>query len=122
MNDTVLPFFSKNYSKSHDNLVSFCLVSGYSVNGNGLLEFRVSPETGQAGQEFTVRAATLWLKADVRRPRTSRCKSTEIYVFKFISSISRSVKLSSQVSIPEPPGKKPIRNKHIEKWSAPKTT
>lgn len=73
------------------------LVPGYSVNNNGLLEFRVSPETGQAGQEFTVRAATLWLKADVRRPRTLRCNSTEIYVFKFISSISGSVKLSSQV-------------------------
>lgn len=79
-------------------IIFLFLVSGYSVNGNGLLEFRVSPETGQAGQEFTVRAATLWLKADVRRPRTSRCKSTEIYVFKFISSINHSIKLSSQVS------------------------
>lgn len=73
-------------------------VAGYSVNGNGLLEFRVSPESGQAGQEYTVRGATLWLKADVKRQRSSKCKSTEIFVFKFISSINRSVKLSSQVN------------------------
>lgn len=67
------------------------------MNGNGLLEFRVSPESGQAGQEFSVRAATLWLKADVWRPRSPKCKSTEIYVFKFISSIRGPVMLNSQV-------------------------
>jgi hypothetical protein len=68
------------------------------VNHNRLLEFRVSPESGQAGQEFRVRTATLWLKADIRRRRPSQCRSTEIFVFKVISRLPESVTFDSQAS------------------------
>lgn len=74
------------------------LISGYTVNGNRLLEFRVSAESGQVGQEFRVRAATLWLKADIRHPRPTKCKSTDIYVFKFVKPLRGSIKLNSEVS------------------------
>ncbi|KAJ3618255.1 hypothetical protein MTP99_006275 [Tenebrio molitor] len=70
--------------------------TGSAVNHNRLLEFRVSPESGQAGQEFRVRTATLWLKADIRRRRPSQCRSTEIFVFKVISRLPESVTFDSQ--------------------------
>lgn len=69
------------------------------MNENRLLEFRVSPESGQVGQEFRVRAATLWLKADIRHPKTTKCRSTDIFVFKFVKPLRNSVRLNSEVSL-----------------------
>lgn len=48
------------------------------------------------GQEFRVRSATLWLKADIRHARSAKCKSTELYVFKFLAALPRSVKINSK--------------------------
>ncbi|KAJ8984021.1 hypothetical protein NQ317_012245, partial [Molorchus minor] len=67
------------------------------VNQNRLLEFRATVESGQIGQEFRVRAATLWLKADLLQSNTGRCRRTDIYVFKIISNrLPESVTLSSR--------------------------
>lgn len=74
--------------------------AGSWVNQNRLLEFQVSPEAGsQMGQEFRVREASLWLKADVMKMSSSKCRSTDIFVFKIISNkLPESVTLSSKVS------------------------
>ncbi|XP_060533048.1 inhibin beta chain [Cylas formicarius] len=70
---------------------------GSRVNQNRLLEFKVSPETsGQMGQEFRVREAVLWLKADMLGRSFGKCRSTDIFVFKIISNrLPESVTLSS---------------------------
>ncbi|KAJ8932966.1 hypothetical protein NQ318_004477 [Aromia moschata] len=80
------------------SLTSDCrLISGSRVNQNRLLEFRATVESGQVGQEFKVRAATLWLKADLVQQGSNKCRSTDIYVFKIISNrLPESVTLSSR--------------------------
>ncbi|KAG5879583.1 hypothetical protein JTB14_026871 [Gonioctena quinquepunctata] len=58
------------------------------VNHNRLLEFRATvQESNQIGQEFRVRSATLWLKADFQPHKhgSTKCRSTDIFVFKIIS-------------------------------------
>lgn len=69
---------------------------GYKINGNKILEFRVNAELGKSGQEFRVKSATFWVRADLRYTRSLKCKSTQIYVFKFLSSLGRDIKLNSQ--------------------------
>lgn len=77
-------------------------VTGSRVNQNRLLEFRATVESGQVGQEFRVRAATLWLKADILQRGPNKCRSTDIFVFKIISNrLPESVTLSSRVSTGE---------------------
>ncbi|XP_045466196.1 inhibin beta chain [Harmonia axyridis] len=75
-------------------IISFA-EEGSIVNQNRLLEFRVSSEVGHAGQEFNVRSATLWVKADLVRTREHKCR-TQIFVFKIISQLPESITLSSQ--------------------------
>ncbi|XP_048518985.1 inhibin beta chain [Dendroctonus ponderosae] len=78
-------------------IISFA-EQGSWVNQNRLLQFQVSPEAGsQMGQEFRVREASLWLKADLLKAPTSKCRSTDIFVFKIISNrLPESVTLSSK--------------------------
>ncbi|CAG9861788.1 unnamed protein product [Phyllotreta striolata] len=83
-------------------IISFA-EEGPRVNQNRLLEFRASiQESHQAGQEFHVRSATLWVKADVqsthrRRDDQPKCRTTDIFVFKVISrALPESVTLSSR--------------------------
>uniref|UniRef100_A0A6P7G4I2 Inhibin beta chain n=1 Tax=Diabrotica virgifera virgifera TaxID=50390 RepID=A0A6P7G4I2_DIAVI len=77
------------------------------VNQNRLLEFRATiQESNQVGQEFQVRTATLWLKADFQTPppqryhgaaSTVKCRTTDVFVFKVISTtLPESVTLSSR--------------------------
>ncbi|XP_050302122.1 inhibin beta chain [Anthonomus grandis grandis] len=78
-------------------IISFA-EQGSWVNQNRLLEFQVSPEAGsQMGQDFKVREAILWLKADLIKMGSTKCRSTDIYVFKIISNrLPESVSLSSK--------------------------
>ncbi|KAL1501619.1 hypothetical protein ABEB36_006916 [Hypothenemus hampei] len=78
-------------------IISFA-EEGSWVNQNRLLEFQVSSEAGsQMGREFRVREASLWLKADLIRSVSSKCQTTDIFVFQIISSrLPESVTLSSQ--------------------------
>ncbi|KAK5638902.1 hypothetical protein RI129_013197 [Pyrocoelia pectoralis] len=47
---------------------------GFTVNGNRFLDFRITAEPGQSMQELRVRAASLWLKADLRKRPLSSCQ------------------------------------------------
>lgn len=75
------------------------LFAGFRINGNRLLEFRVNAELGRNGQEFRVKSATFWLRADLRYSRNLKCKTTHVYVFKFLSPLGQDINLSSQVKI-----------------------
>ncbi|XP_030759633.1 inhibin beta chain-like [Sitophilus oryzae] len=78
-------------------IISFA-EQGSWVNQNRLLEFQVSPDTdGHIGQEFRVREAILWLKADIVKKHATKCRTTDIFVFKIISNrLPESVTLSSK--------------------------
>ncbi|GJQ85915.1 hypothetical protein Trydic_g21768 [Trypoxylus dichotomus] len=69
---------------------------GFRINGNKLLEFRINAELGKTGQEFRVKSATFWLKADLRYSKNLKCKTTQVYVFRFLSPLGRDINLSSQ--------------------------
>ncbi|XP_018336376.1 inhibin beta chain [Agrilus planipennis] len=65
---------------------------GMTVNGNKYLEFRITPEPGQAIQELRVREATLWLKTELRKRPPTRCQQ---YLWAFrVKQFSFSNKLS----------------------------
>ncbi|XP_057658554.1 inhibin beta chain [Diorhabda carinulata] len=82
-------------------IISFA-EEGPKVNHNRLLEFRATiQESNQVGQEFQVRSATLWLKADVQHrygtTSTNMCRTTDLFVFKVISrTLPESITLSSR--------------------------
>lgn len=51
------------------------MFSGQILNDNRLLEFRMTREPEQAaGQDFRIRAATLWLRVDMRHHQRSRSR------------------------------------------------
>ncbi|KAH1000091.1 hypothetical protein HUJ04_000021 [Dendroctonus ponderosae] len=69
------------------------------VNQNRLLQFQVSPEAGsQMGQEFRVREASLWLKADLLKAPTSKCRSTDIFQFDRLTAEPIAVPLEEAAS------------------------
>ncbi|KAI4454776.1 tgf-beta family [Holotrichia oblita] len=82
------------YGKTSE-IISFA-EQGFRINGNRLLEFRVNAELGRNGQEFRVKSATFWLRADLRYSRNLKCKTTHVYVFKFLSPLGQDINLSSQ--------------------------
>uniref|UniRef100_A0AAR5PKV3 TGF-beta family profile domain-containing protein n=1 Tax=Dendroctonus ponderosae TaxID=77166 RepID=A0AAR5PKV3_DENPD len=62
-----------------------------------IISFAEQEAGSQMGQEFRVREASLWLKADLLKAPTSKCRSTDIFVFKIISNrLPESVTLSSK--------------------------
>lgn len=84
--------------------VLFPVVTGQFLNDNRLLEFRMSKEPEQAtGQELRVRAATLWLRVDLRASHRSRARMPGVcvptlWVFTVNPSLDDSVtRLDAQV-------------------------